>query len=351
MMIPLSEPVFKGNEKEYISRALDTSLTVEYGDLVEAFEEKLADYLGVPFVVAVNSGTAALHLSLLDVGVGPGDKVLVPSITFIATINAVKYCGAEPVFVGCDKYLNMDEEAFEEAVGREVLKAVVPVHIFGNPVNPDLYDHPRVIEDATEALGSSYGSECKCGAFGEYGCLSFNFNKIITTGGGGAIAVRDRKSAAHLRYLASQAKTDLLYGIHGEVGYNYRMGHIHAAIGLAQLEQLEDYLFIKAKHFQHYVDRLGDLVIQPPLYGKSNHWFYAIRTPLRDKILRHLRRNNIESRPLWYPNHLQEPYKDCKAYGCESAELAAREVLCLPCSVSLTDNDIEEVCRRVLEVL
>ena len=273
-MIPLSVPNFEGNEEKYVLDAVHQGWVSTAGSYVNEFEEKLAEYLDVSQAVVCQSGTAALHLSMIEAGVGQGDMVIVPTLTFIAAVNPVKYLMAEPVFMDCDDSLCMDPVKLERFCTEEcdmkenglihkktghTVRAVVVVHVFGNLADMEKIMRVakrfniKVIEDATEALGSKFitGKYAgrMAGTIGDYGTFSFNGNKIITTGGGGAVVARNEQSIKHIKYLSTQAKDDELFYIHNEIGYNYRMTNVQAAIGVAQLELLPEFIERKKKNY------------------------------------------------------------------------------------------------------
>ena len=286
-MIPLSIPNFEGNEKKYVNEALEQGWVSTGGAYITKLEQSLAKFLNVPDVAAVQSGTSALHLSLVEAGVKPGDVVLVPPVTFIAAVNPVKYQFATPVFIDCDDSFCMDPEKLRsfceqeciqitDADGNCVLtykdqrvKAVVIVHIFGNMADMEKIMaiasqyNLKIIEDATEALGTCY-TEGKykdryAGTIGHFGAYSFNGNKVITTGGGGAITASCPEVVDHLRFLSTQAKTDPHYYTHNEVGYNYRMTNLQAALGVAQMEELPEFLIRKKQNYEQYCEEFKDV--------------------------------------------------------------------------------------------
>jgi len=382
--IPLSVPDTKGNELKYVKECIDTSWVSSAGKYVDRFETKFRKVTGSKNAVACINGTAALHISLILAGVGPGDEVIVPTVTFIAPINAVHYVGAYPVFMDCDDRLNIDFEKTIEFIKnkcivskgklvnkttKRAVKAIIPVHVFGNPV--DLEPLTRIskqfglsiIEDATESLGSYYQKGHlkgkMTGTIGDFGCFSFNGNKIITTGGGGMIVTRDKQQAEKARYLTTQAKDDENLYVHNEVGYNYRLTNIAAAIGVAQIEKLSKYIQIKRKNFKLYKKLLSGIdgltLIDEPEYGFSNYWFYSL---LVDKkcfgmnniqLMKRLSTKGIQSRPLWCLNHLQRPYKNCQTYKIEKAFEYYDKVLNLPCSVGLKNEEIEKVVKSIIK--
>ncbi|MCD4828092.1 MAG: LegC family aminotransferase [Candidatus Cloacimonetes bacterium] len=381
--IPLSVPSLQGREGEYVQQCIDTEWVSSAGAFVTRFEEDVASYTGARFAIACVNGTAALHLSLLMAGVVPGDHVLVPSLTFIAPINTVKYCGAEPIFLDCDAFYNIDvsklRRFFESETriegdacvyrqtGRRIA-AIVPVHVFGGAVDMEslsalcLEYRIPVVEDATESLGTRYtAGELKgrhTGVTGEFGCLSFNGNKIITCGGGGMILTDNESVARRLKYLSEQAKDDLEFFVHHEVGFNYRLTNVQAAIGVAQLEQLDQFIATKKANFQRYRQNLADtarlqLIGYPP-YCDSNHWFYSVqidgyrREDLRALIQR-LAVQKIQARPVWELNHRQKPYRSCPAFEITKAAELAEKTLNVPCSSNLTFEDVDYVCEKLIQ--
>jgi len=376
-MIPLSAPSLKGNEWKYVKECLETEWVSSAGTYVDTFEKNVADYLGAGYAVACVNGTAALHISLLLADVKPHDEVIVPTVTFIAPVNAVKYIGAEPLFMDCDDYCTLDIDKTEEflkthcefkkgiTVNKKTnrrIAAVIPVHVFGIPVNMDpLLELARhyniaVIEDATESLGSLYKGK-KTGTFGLLGCLSFNGNKIITTGGGGMIITDHETLAKRARYLTTQAKEGGMEYIHNEIGLNYRMVNVLAAIGVAQMEEIDNYVAMKRKNFNLYEKALSDTpltLLDEPAYAHSNKWFYALLcrdTKGKNLMLEHLNRKGVQARPLWFLNHLQKPYAHCQAYAIEKAPHMYDTLVNIPCSVSLTEKEIKEVVKAMKEIL
>lgn len=381
--IPLSVPNFSGNEKQYVSEAVVSEWVSTGGSMVSGFEEKLAAYVGMPRAVACNSGTSGLHLALLAAGVKPGDEVLAPTLTFIAAVNPIRYCGAEPVFLGCDDSLCLDPALLEAFCEKEcVLKedglyrrqsgkrvaAVVAVHVFGN-----LADMPRimaaaqkyrlkVIEDATEALGTRYTEGPYQGRFagtiGDAGAYSFNGNKIITTGAGGMTVSLHPDWAERMKYLSTQAKDDLLQFLHGDVGYNYRMTNLQAALGLAQLEQLEGFIAHKHALYDFYRERLDGkkgikmLGFRPGT--RPNKWFFSLYLedyPLeRDALIEALSKKQIQTRPIWALIHEQKPYRKNEAFGVEKAADYRARIVNIPCSTNLSFEDAGRVAAAIIEL-
>lgn len=377
-MIPLSVPEIGGNEWKYVKECLDTGWVSSAGKFVDKFEEEIRHFTGAKYAVACVNGTAALHISLLLAGVQAGDEVIVPALTFISPINTVKYVGAEPVFFDCDEYYNLDVQkvaeflknntfvkdghTFNKTTNRRIA-AIIPVHVFGNAVRMEELTeiasryNIKIIEDATESLGTVY-SDGKfagqhTGTIGDLGCLSFNGNKIITTGGGGMILTNNEEYARKAKYLTTQAKDDAVRYIHHEVGYNYRLTNIQAALGVAQLEQLPQFLEIKQKNYDFYLQTLKDIkglqLAPAPEYADNNHWLYALQINAqeygKDKecVLELLTENNIQARPVWYLNHLQKPYRHCQSHRIEKAPKLFESTVNIPSSVSLTEEQIKVV--------
>lgn len=368
--IPLSVPNLSGNELEYVVDAVKSEWVSTGGALINKLEEKLADYLYVKQVTALQSGTAGLHLALVLSGVGYGDEVIVPALTFIAAVNPVRYVNAEPVFMDCDEYLCLDVEKTSEFCEKECdfidgklinkktkkhIKAVIAVHVFGNMtdmtalMNLAKKYNLKVIEDATEALGTYYKDNKKyAGTIGDFGVYSFNGNKIITTGGGGALTAKDKKLVEKAKYLSTQAKDDEVYFVHNEIGYNYRMTNLQAALGVAQLEQIEKFIEIKEKNYYLYKENgLNLLDFDSKL--RSNHWFYSFLTEKRDDLIKFLNVNQIQSRPVWTLIHTLIPYENCQTYKIEKAIRYQQKIVNIPCSTNLNKNDISYVISRIKE--
>ena len=390
--IPLSVPSFRGNEWDYVKECLDTEWVSSAGKFVNEFELKISEYTKSKYAVACVNGTAALHISLLITGVMPEDEVIVPTITFIAPVNAVRYCNAHPVFMDADKYYNIDiiktinfilnetelktiildgkksVYSFNKKTGRRI-SAIIPVHVFGNAVwLDDLYNickekNIKIVEDATESLGTNYKQgkfEGKhTGTIGELGCLSFNGNKIITTGGGGMILTDNEEFAIKAKYLTTQAKDDDDRFVHNSIGYNYRLTNLLAALGIAQLEQLQDYLKIKKENYLFYKERIDKIkglhLAELPGYANNNYWMYALQIDKekygrdREQLMAFLAKNNIQTRPVWYLNHLQKKYRQCQTYYIEQAEILIKNTLNMPCSINLGTKDIGRIIEKLNE--
>jgi aminotransferase in exopolysaccharide biosynthesis len=380
--IPLSVPVVAGNEWTYVKECLDTGWVSSAGKYVERFERDIAHYTGAKHAVACVNGTAALHVALELAGVLPGDEVLAPTVTFIATVNAVRYARAEPVFLDCDEFYNLDVEKLrqfldEETVSRDGqtynkrtqrrIAAVLPVHVFGNAVRLEELlatcqeRNLCVVEDAAESLGTFYTAGRLAGkhsgTLGRLGCLSFNGNKIITTGGGGMILTDDATLAGRAKYLTTTAKRDEVRFVHDDVGYNYRLTNLQAAMGVAQLEQLPSRLEIKRRNFQAYQRALDGVpglhLAETPPYADSNHWMYALQINAtvygadRETVMARLAQERIQTRPLWFLNHRQRPYQQCQHHRIEQAERLWEITLNLPCSTDLTAGQIQRTVNAL----
>lgn len=382
--IPLSIPNFEGNEKKYVDDALEQGWVSTGGAYINLLEKELARFLNADDVAACQSGTSALHLSLIEAGVVPGDVVLVPPLTFIAAVNPVKYQRAIPVFIDCDDSLCMDpvklrafceaECAYKNGVlyyDDRPVKAIVVVHVFGNMADMesimDIADRYglQVIEDATEALGTRYTEGRYSGRFagtiGHFGAFSFNGNKIITTGGGGAVTARDASSVAHLRYLSTQAKDDPHYYIHNEIGYNYRMTNLQAALGVAQMEELPEFIRRKQRNYELYRREFDGFPYARLISFRegtdSNQWFYSlmidrrsVRASMRE-IITAMEKSGIQTRAIWGLINEQRPYEGEKTYALEKAPYYADRVLNLPCSTQITQEEIQYVCTTVKKYL
>lgn len=374
-MIPLSEPSITGNEWKYIKECLDTGWVSSVGSYVNRFEEMVAEYVGCKYGIAVVNGTSALHLSLLVCGVKSGDEVIVPTLTFVATANVVRYCRADPVFVDCDQetlcldveklklFLEMectrkdDGYTYNKVSGRRI-KAIIAVHIFGHPVEMDNLNelcqryNIDIIEDATESLGSEYKGQ-KTGSFGKLACLSFNGNKIITSGGGGMVVTNDGCLAEKVKHLSTQAKNDSIEYDHNEIGYNYRLTNIQAAMGVAQMEGLDKFVEIKRKNafrYQNFLSSINSIeFLWEKPWVKSNFWFYTIRVSTLHKkaLIDYLLSKNIQVRPIWKLIHGLTMYKDCQAFRVESALNIYDTALNLPCSIGIKMEEIEFTVEKI----
>jgi len=367
----LSLAHMSGQEQQFIQEAFDTNWVVPLGPNVDGFEKDLENYLGEhKHIVALSAGTAAIHLALVQLGVGPGDEVICQSFTFSASANPIKYLGAEPVFVDSEpETWNMDPELLREAIEERIRvtgrkpKAIIPVHLYGMPAKMDEimavaneFEIP-VLEDAAEALGAEYKGQ-KCGTFGEFACLSFNGNKMITTSGGGALVCSTPEEAATTRFYATQARDKAPHYQHSKVGYNYRMSNICAGIGRGQMYVLEEHINARRRNHALYREQLKDIkgisfLVDPTPDYQSNHWLTCIIIdPLitgftREELRKKMEEANIETRPLWKPMHLQPVFEDCPYYGDNVSEDLFDKGLCLPSSPVLSQEDLE----RVIDVI
>lgn len=370
--IYLSLAQMGGSEQKFIKEAFDTNWVVPLGPNVDAFEKELAQFLGRErHVVALSAGTAAIHLGLLQLGVEAGDEVICQSFTFSASANPAVYLGARPVFVDSEEDTwNMSPEWLEKAIEArkaetgKLPKAIVPVHLYGMPAQiekicavADRYGIP-VMEDAAEAIGSEYKGR-KCGTFGEFGALSFNGNKMITTSGGGALVCRTEEQARRTMFFATQARENRPYYYHEHIGYNYRMSNICAGIGRGQMIVLDEHIArrreIHALYTELFAGTEGIAVKQNPSEEfDSNFWLTCIEVdPAKcngktaDDIRLHLESENIESRLLWRPMHMQPVFAAAPFYGDGTSERIFGRGLCLPSGSSLTDEQITEVAETV----
>ncbi len=381
--IPLSIPNFEGNERKYVDDAVAQGWVSTGGAYITRLEQMLAEFIKGE-VAACQSGTSAIHLSLVEAGVTQGDTVIVPTLTFIAAVNPVKYQFARPVFMDCDDSLCMDpiklrkfcEEECEFKNGKlfhkdSHVKAIIVVHVFGNLADMEqIMDIANiynlyVIEDATEALGSRYIAGKYAGRFagtiGDFGAYSFNGNKIITTGGGGAVVSKHTDKVKHMRYLSTQAKDDVHYYIHNEVGYNYRMTNVQAAIGVAQLEYIEEFIKRKNNNYDRYKELFNDfndielLGFREGTY--SNKWFYSLKIDRKyidvtlKEIITSLEEKGVQTRAIWGLIHEQMPYRGDTSYQIEKAQKYSQCILNIPCSTSIQEDEIEYVVSTIKNVI
>jgi dTDP-4-amino-4,6-dideoxygalactose transaminase len=363
----LSLAKMSGYEMDFIREAFETNWVVPLGPNVDGFENDLEKYLGENCrVVALSSGTAALHLALIQLGVKPGDEVICQSFTFAASANPIAYLGAKPVFIDSEPDTwNMDPVLLETAIKDRYAKtgiypkAVIAVHLYGMPAKMDeitavcaTYNIP-VVEDAAESLGSEYKGR-RCGTFGGFGILSFNGNKIITTSGGGALVCRTAEQAAKTRFYATQARDNAPHYEHSEIGYNYRLSNICAGIGRAQMKMLDDFVKRRREIHHYYTCELEgfpgiSFLKNPSSAFLSNHWLTCIIIePMeagytREDLRKAMDAANIETRPLWKPMHLQPVFRDSVFYGNGVAEELFNKGLCLPSGSGLSDSDLERV--------
>ena len=376
--IPLIEPEIRGNEWKYVQECLQTGWVSSAGPFVDRFEQMVAERSGCQHAVATVNGTSALHVALLVAGVRPEDEVLVSTLTFIAPVNAIRYAGAWPVFIDAEpEYWQMDParvvEFLEEGckwndgalynrrTGRRVT-AIIPVHILGHPVDLDPVITVarkfglKVIEDATEGLGATYRDR-PLGSIGDIGCFSFNGNKLITTGGGGMIVTANEEWARRAKYLTTQAKDDVVEYVHNEIGYNYRLTNIQAAMGCGQMEQLNAYISAKRKIAERYSMELRQIPGIEPMreapWARSTFWMYTVLIKEKEsglnsrQLLKSLSAHKIQCRPLWQPIHQSPAHAQSCAGELPIAESLSREALSLPSSVGLSIDAQKKVIDQI----
>ena len=360
----LSPPHMSGREQGYVREVFDSNWIAPLGPQVDAFEAEFAATVGARHALALSSGTAALHLALIHLGVEPGDEVLVSTLTFVASANPIVYLGARPVFIDSERVSwNLDPALVVETIERKARqgrlpKAVIPVHLYGQSADMDpilevcVRHGVTVIEDAAEALGATYKGRSP-GTLGKAGIFSFNGNKIITTSGGGMLVSADAEFIAHARKLAQQARDPAPHYEHSEIGYNYRLSNVLASIGRGQLEVLDQRVAAKRRIFEYYLQFLGDLpglsFMPEAPWGCASRWLTVITIDPaqfganREAIRLALEAENIESRPLWKPMHLQPVFASCEHVGGAVAENLFRDGLCLPSGSSLTEAELARI--------
>ena len=363
----LSPPHVTNEEKVFLLDAFDSNWIAPLGPHVDGFEKEMAKYLCINHAAALSSGSAALHLALKIADIQKDDRVLCPSFTFAASANVILYVNAIPVFVDVDpRYWTIDISSLEKAIKKHNPKALISVDLYGQSCDYDaiiyLCDKYNValIEDAAEALGADYKGK-KCGSFGRMGILSFNGNKIITTSGGGMLVSNNEEFAKKARFLATQAKEPEMHYEHKELGYNYRMSNLLAAVGRGQLQKLADYVNKRRNIFQRYFDALssidGFMFMKEADYGKSNRWLTTLTVDKneagvsRAQIMDALEKENIESRPVWKPMHLQPLYKGYGYVTARDGDISAqlfKNGLCLPSGSSLSKEDQDRIIDIIL---
>ena len=383
-MINLSVPNLSMDILDNLKECLESGWVSTGGRFIPEFETKVKNYMKTKCAAGVQSGTAGLHMSLQVLGVQRDEEVFVPTLTFIAAVNPTTYLGASPIFIDCDDSLCIDPLKLEKFCSEECdfkegvlvnkktnkkIRALVVVHVFGNMADMEkIMDiakkyNLKVLEDATEALGTYY-TEGKykgkyAGTIGDIGVLSFNANKIITTGGGGMVVGDNEELVEKVRFLSSQAKKDTLYFIHDEIGYNYRMLNLQAALGTSQIDQLESFIETKIKNYKIYkeeLEKIEGLEILPFVEGiRANHWFYSLKIDKekygigRDELLQKLVDAGIQTRPIWGLIHQQKPYSTCQSYEIEKALYYYDRILNLPCSSNLTEKEVYQVIEKIRE--
>lgn len=380
--IPLIVPEIRGNEWAYIKDCLDTNWVSSVGSYVDKFERMVAERAGTKFAVATVNGTAAIHIALLLADVQPDDEVLVSTLTFIAPANAIRYAGAWPIFIDAEpRFFEIDPAGVVDFVEKDChwdgetlrnrrtgrcVKAILPVHILGHPADLDpileiaeKYSLP-VIEDATEALGARLRGKSP-GSLGHAGCFSFNGNKIITTGGGGMLVTNDAKWAARAKYLTTQAKDDPIEYVHNAVGYNYRLTNLQAAMGCAQMEQLDTFVERKREIANRYRESLAGLrgvrLPEEADWAFSTFWMYTVLIDEKEsrigsrELLRELAARKIQTRPLWQPIHRSPAHHPAGSPPCPNSDVLYAQAISLPCSVGLTHSDQSQVIEAIVSLI
>lgn len=374
--IYLSPPHLSKNEKKYILEAIKSNWIAPTGPFLNKFEKKITRYIGVKNALCVNSGTAAIHLALKVLGVKNNDIVLCQNFTFIGSVYPIIYCNAKPVFIGSEsESWNMCPKILRKTIiklkkNNKTPKAIIVVHLYGMPAK--MHDIKKIskefnipiIEDAAEALGSSIGNK-KCGSFGDIGILSFNGNKIITTSGGGAIISSNKKYIDEARYLSTQARDNFVHYEHSKIGYNYRMSNLLAAVGLGQIEVIDDRVKARRKNYEYYkkifknlkkIDFLNEIV-EGPLKIYSNRWITTVvlnennKAQNINKIVKLLNQENIEARPLWKPMNLQPVLSQYKYYGTGLEEKLYNKGFCLPSGSNLSIADKKRIHKKLSNIL
>ncbi len=360
-----------GTERDWVEKAFESEWIVPLGPNVDEFEHRLEKYLGAPNVVALSAGTAAIHLALVALGVGSGDEVICQSFTFAASANPIKYQGADPVFVDSEPDTwNMSPDALEEAIidrkkqTGHYPKAIIPVYLYGMPAKMDeiraianKYGIP-IVEDSAEALGSEYKGK-KCGTLGNYGCLSFNGNKIITTSGGGALVCRSKEEADRVKFYATQAREQRPYYYHETIGYNYRLSNVSAGIGCGQMDVLQPHVELRRAIHDFYTKELAEidgLSVQqnPSTDFDSNFWLSTVlidpKTGKDPESLRQFMLDaGVETRRLWRPMHMQPVFADAPYYGDTTCETLFDRGLCLPSGSGLKEEELRYVADKIKE--
>jgi len=376
----LHAPTIVSSDKSYLNKTLKENWISTSGKNINLFEKKLASYTKAKYCIALNNGTSALHLSLKSIDVTFGDEVIVPTITFIATINSIKYVNADPIFMDSDNFFNIDisktisfiknHTIFRSGYSynkktKKRIKAIIPVHVWGSAVfMDDLVSlckkrNIKIIEDSSESLGTWYTKgrykKKHTGTIGDTGCISFNANKIITAGAGGAVITNSSLIANKIRYLSTQAKNDQIKFIHDEVGYNYKITSLHAAIGLGQIKRINNILIKKRLIRKIYLNEMNKkkLNLNPlPNYSSNNLWMNLVNTNLDSyselsKKIEYLSKNGIETRPVWYLNHLQKSFKKYQSYKITNSFKLINNYLCLPSGLELTRKDIITISKEI----
>ena len=379
----LSQPYFSNQENKLVSKAIKQTWVSSTGPQVKDFEKKLSRFLKVKYTVATNSGTSALHLALLGIGVTQYDEVLAPSLTFVATINSILYTGAKPIFFDSDDFFNIkindvikfiDEKCFykkpytyNQTTGKRI-KAIIIVHVWGNAVNISKSQISyirskgiKIIEDSTESLGTKYIKNSlnnqMTGTIGDVGCFSFNGNKIITTGSGGAVVTNNKNIFSRVSYLANQSKDDSLFFVHNEIGFNYKMSNLSAALGIAQINKINKILKIKKMIYMTYLKLFkqssNNIFLHSPSYALNNNWMNIMilnkKLNLKDKneYIKFAEKNYIQIRPVWKLNHLQKQFTKYQTYKINNSLKLYNNSFCIPSDVNLHKKDIKLIQEKL----
>ncbi|NQE05711.1 Aspartate aminotransferase [ANME-1 cluster archaeon GoMg1] len=365
-MIPIAEPCLGEEELKNVTEALKSGWISSKGKFIEEFEEKISSYCGRKYGVATSNGTVALHLALKTLGIGKGDEIIIPDLTFVAVANTVTYCNAKPIFIDSHPdYWCIDPEKIEEKTTPKT-KAIIPVHLYGHPCDMDpildiANDHDLyVIEDAAEAHGAEYKGR-KVGSFGDISCFSFYGNKIITTGEGGMCLTNNEELAEKMKILRDHGMNPNKRYWYDVIGFNYRMTNLQAAVGVAQLKKLDEFVEKKRKIAKRYSEELKDLeekeliTLHPEMpWAKCVYWMYCILIEdkfgmSRDELMKRLEENGIDTRPFFYPVHVMPPYKNNEGYPV--AEEISRKGINLPSGVSLKEEEIKFICNEIKKEL
>lgn len=381
--IPLSVPNLKGRELEYVTHAIQTEWVSTGGPYVDEFEKETALYVKAEGAVSCQSGTAGLHIALLVCGVTKEDEVIVPTLTFIAAVNPVKYIGADPIFMDCDDSLCLDPQKLQDfcqnecklidgklinKITKKHITAIIVVHVFGNIADMERLMtiakryHLKVVEDATEALGTFYEKGIYAGKYagtiGDVGVYSFNGNKIITTGGGGMIVSDNEGILKKAKHLTTQAKSDEVCYNHDEIGYNYRMTNLQAALGLAQLEQIETFIAVKKENYYAYKEGIKEIsdfrILDFRKEIRPNYWFYSLHInngspQKKDELIQFMAKNHIQTRPVWGLISDQKPYQSNQIYKIKKAKNYQQNVINLPCSSNLKNEEVRFAIKCLID--
>lgn len=378
-MIPLSIPNLCGNEWSYVKECLDTNFVSTAGPFVSKFEDEFARFHKVESAIAVMNGTASIHLALVLSEVGAQDEVIAPNLTFVAPLNAIKYTGADPILIDCElDSLGLDPQKLEVFLenncelingacfnksSKKFIKVLILVHILGHSAKVKEIETIckkygiKLIEDASESLGSTVDG-IPVGTIGDFGCFSFNGNKIITSGGGGMLLCKDPSLSVMAKHLSTTAKTDGLHFVHNKIGYNYRMVNILAAIGLAQFELLPKFLETKSENFNYYlkkIDEIDGLTLHQPIGKESSYWFYTVVVgdsfPVqRDDLMSKLKENGIDSRPIWTLMNELPMFSNSQMTNLENSQYIRKKVVTIPCSTSISKVEIDKVISVLIEL-